>query len=255
MGDLLDYSQEVFYKFRFTFPFQDSETIKAETRDFKTPQVTAITKTMLDVLVPHYTTKLVYGVEFKNSRGENTFIHCHIHFISKSSRDTVAKALQRAMDRGNYVFKGSKVFSLKPEVYIRGNNGENFWRYPLKQIKSESNNKKWCFDRCYGFKVEELEKMRDAAHQQYITAVEINCTKFDNTDKSDTLFQRLFQVCKKDISENDTKKGLDHFRRQVLKFYVEEDKPLNFTTMSGYAYLLAYKFDSISEEEILKRFN
>ena len=38
MGDLLNYTQEVYYKFRFTFPFQDSETIKAETRDLKTPQ-------------------------------------------------------------------------------------------------------------------------------------------------------------------------------------------------------------------------
>lgn len=250
MCDLLQSSHDVYYKFRFTFPFQDSETIKQEHRDLKKTQVTSITKTILDVLVPHYTTKLIYGIEFKNSRNEPTFIHAHLHFTSRSSRDTIAKALQRAMDKGNYLFKGSKVFSLKPEVHVT----DKFWRYPLKQLRPECNNVKWCFDRCHGFTNDELSRMRDIAHEHYKTSVEINVTKSDNKDTQDTLFERLVSSCEKDKSENDTKKGLDFYRKKTLQFYVDEQRPLNFSTMSGYAYLLAYKFEAITEDDLVKRF-
>lgn len=247
---------DIYYKLRFTFPNQTSETIKVVPRDHKTTQLTAITKTILEVLVPHYTTKLVYGYEIFNRRKEHTYTHCHVHFISRYSRDTIAKALQREMDKGNYVFKGIKVFSLKPEVYVVD---DRIMRYPLKQLTEDAPNKDWMYERCHGYTRDELDEMRRIAHDEWKRSVEINLHKLDKTDMTDTLFSKLSGIVAKDLATNDTLKGttpsLQYFQKQVLAFYVSEEKPLNFTTMSGYAYNLAYKHKAITEEFLLTKFH
>ena len=247
---------DIYYKLRFTFPHQDAETIKVVPRDYKTCQLTAISKTILNVLVPHFTSKLVYGFEIYNRRKEFTYTHCHVHFISRYSRDTIAKALHREMDKGNYVFKGIKVFSLKPEVYVVD---DRIMRYPLKQYSEDAPNKNWIFERCHGYTRDELEEMRRLAHDEWKRCVEINLHKIDKTDTTDTLFSKLSGIVKQALATNDTLKGttpdLRWIQRQVLAFYVSEEKPLNFTTMSGYAYLLAYQHKIVTEDVLLNKFN
>lgn len=255
--DRPSYSLPIHFKFRFTFPHQDASSIEQYPRDVKKPQVTKITRTILNVLVPRYTTELTHGLEFFNSKQEPTYLHTHFHFVSTFSRDTIAKALFRALDKGDFTFKGPKVFSLKPEVVV---DPPRFWRYPLKQIPPDSKEKKeWNFARCSGFSLEKLEEMRHVAHEQWKIASEIKIKKSDNKESPDTLFERLFSICEKDISKNDTKKGQEHnlkwFQKAVLRFYVSENRPLNFQVMSGYAHLLAFKFGAESEDDMLKRFN
>jgi len=246
------YTQEIYYKFRFTFPFQDASTIAEEPRGTAKHQVSKITRWITELLVPKYTTEGTFGLEYLNSRGDPTYIHFHFHFKSKYSRDTIAKALFRKLDEGSFTFKGPKVFSLKPEPYVEA---DKFFRYPLKQLVKDSPNCKWSFERCTGFTPERLEELRHVANEQWKISSEISRTKSDKNTTQDTLFERLFSIVKKDM---ETKKvsppPLKYFKQHVLRFYVSEDRPLNFSVMSGYSYLLAFKCNSISEEEMLDKF-
>lgn len=254
---MVDYKIPVYYNFRFTFPFQTRETVLASPRDTVQCKVREISKTILDTLVPAYTNKLTCGVEFKNSRNEPTWCHMHCAFIAWKSRDTIAKALQREMDKSNYVCRGNKTFSLKPIAEVRDEN--KFFRYPLKQIRPEDqNNKNWAFTRAVGFTQQELEEMRTIAHEQWLTSVEINNQKADRSDTNDTLFSKLSGIVKVAMDNEKTPDLSMNFRwiqKQVLAFYVQEEKPLNFSTMSGYSYLLGYRYGVISEDKILDKFS
>jgi len=247
---------DIYYKFRFTLPFQDADTIKVIPRDHQKTQLTAITKTIINTLVPNFTTKLIYGYELYNGRKEFTYTHIHCHFISRADRDTIARNLQRHMDKGNYKFTGNKVFSLKPEVYVVD---DRIMRYPLKQISEDAPNKDWIYERCHGYTRDELEEMRKLAHDEWKRSVDINLKKIDKTDTTDTLFQKLSGVVKKALATNDTSKGttpdLRWIQKQVLAFYVTEEKPLNFQTMSGYAYLIAYQHKIVTEDALINKFN
>lgn len=249
---------EVHYKLRYTFPNQNKNSIMKLTEDGKTDRdykqlgLVSISRILLDVLVPHYTTKLVYGFENRNSRNEPTYTHCHIHFTSKSSRDTIAKALQRTLKQNDFPSTGPKVFALKPEVYVQEG---KFFRYPLKQLSENHSNIKFNFSRCHGFSEVELETMRKVAHDQWLTSIEINTKKADKADTSDSLFQRLSEYAENHLFKNRNGISLRAVQKIVLAFYVSEERPLNFQTMSGYAYILAYKNNIIDEDQMLDKFN
>lgn len=256
----MDSDIPLYYRLRFTFPFQKKEHLELQPRDTKICELKMFSDIILDSISGHFTSKLTAGVEFKNSRCENTWTHMHLSFTSTKCRDTIVTAIKRKMEKEGYdpriYMNGNKCYSLKAIADPR--NDMHFFQYPLKQIKSQHANLEWSWKRQLGFTRKQFEDMRLAAYAIWEKAVEINQVKHDKQDTHDTLFERLSGLWDKQMATNDTfpdnaKVALRDVQDFVLQFYTDEQKPYNHTTMRGYAELLAFKHNIITRNELLNR--
>jgi len=206
------------YKFRFTFTEQD-KTFQYEK---EIPRWKQISIHLVNKLREQYNIKkMTGGLETLNRAGDRTWCHLHIHFDATEQRDTIARYIKRYLgETYSQQTVGVKFFSLKPDV---ARHLEDFMRYPLKQG----------LDRrlCYGYSDAELEIMHGAAQSSYIKCQEINQSKLDKSDNSDTLFERLKIYLDKSEKMETEKVPL---LIAATKFYVEENKPINRHTIQGY---------------------
>jgi len=257
----MDNEIPLYYRFRFTFPFQKKEHLEQQPRDVKVCELKTFSDIILDAISGHFTSKLTAGVEFKNSRLENTWAHMHLSFTSTKCRDTIMHAMKRKMEKAGYdpsiYLCGNKCYSLKAVADPR--NDMHFFQYPFKQIKSQSNALEWSWKRQLGFTRKQFEDMRLAAYAIWTKSVEINQEKQDKKDNADTLFERLSAMWAKHMATNDTfldntkVASLRDVQDFVLQFYTDEQKPYNHTTMRGYAEALAFKHKIITRDELLNR--
>ena len=181
---------EVFYKFRFTFQGQ-SENHDYDTKDLEFQYTT---DWFIEQLESYHLGKLTSGIEFLNSKGQPTWAHVHIHFSSKSKKDTIMKQLKRKWkeDFDEQFPNGNKNYCLSIETYV---NEEKFWRYPLKQrLDLDWRNKK----RQLGFTIPEFELMHEKANDCWKIGCEVNNAKQEKKDESDSLYDRLLDYYNKD---------------------------------------------------------
>lgn len=182
--------------------------------------------------------KITGGLETKNKVNEHTRAHLHFTFASSILKDTILKPIKRLL-RETYDMetKGNKFFYFKPWIDPDINRA---WRYCLKQSFVSS--------LCAGFPQDKLQVWHQAAHESYLVTIQVNQKKMDNRDTSDTLFERLCEVLKKDKLTNYQK-----IVSRAIRFYVDEKRPLNRTVITGYALtyqvMEGYKTeDSLSSE-------
>ena len=121
-------------------------------------------------------------------------------------------------------------------------NKDEFWRYPLKQNLNANV--------CGGFTKQELEVMHEIAKESYMKVVQVNQTKLDNKDKTDTLFQRVFIKLKK---SPDTTKNARDIAKVFIQHYIEEDRPVNQQTINGYVINAMVKLDLMNIDELLNK--
>lgn len=226
-----DTLRPIHYKFRFTFTEQDKE----HNYESSLPRFKNMARRVANKFTEHYTiTKMTGGVETLNKNGDRTYAHMHLHFDAIENRNTMARLIKRYLtETYDQDTTGIKAFSFKPDV-VR--NLDDFYRYPLKQNLDKQ--------LCYGYSEDELSVMHEIAKSSFEKVVEVNQSKLDKSDNSDTLFQRLIIFLDK---TNATLKI--PLLIEATKFYVQENKPINKRTIEGYvdSYMLQKEYTSYEE--------
>ncbi len=239
------YTQPIYYKFRYTFDNQNENTINDPSiNSFKYKNLCHLLKKNLD----KYTDKMTFGIEGFNSKRERTFYHVHFHFSSSHNREAIARSLKRLLQSLDHKCTGVKCFSLKPEVFI---NETKFFQYPLKQYDHDLSDNGLAYKCSTGFSIDEINKMRGAAHASWLVAVEINQGKSDkNGDGGDSLFSRILSRIQK--KRNIINYVADIYR-EIIEVYLEEDKPINLTTIRGYGLTIATKVGIIDATFLVQK--
>lgn len=224
---------DIYYKFRYTFP--DDVSIEEQ----KTT-----TRLLLMLLKKYFiSAKFILGIEHFKSGMAEAKPHVHIHFVSRTKKDTIVKYLKRH-DKfdGTDLFHGNRCYSLGIEVNV---NTDKFWRYPLKQQKNDTA-KYILFG---GFEPDKISSWRDEAYAVWITACEIQNKKNEKKEDNDQLSDRLFNYLDKlDNLDCDI-----NIKIGIQKFYIlEEGKPFNKTTALGYFYNYKIQKNLMSHEDLAK---
>lgn len=243
-----NYDAFVLYKFRYTFPGQTNETIHDPSRVPLKKDI--IIFRQLNEIIKQFSQQQTCGFEGKNSKGEPTYYHCHIHFTSKVLKGTIRKKIDRFLETEGYPHSGIKQISLKPEAFWTH---EKIFGYPLKQYSKELVETKNSAIYSKGFSLEQLNDMRRASHQSWMISIEINGNR-DNRDNSDTLFERAVSKIDKLPLEQKVA-NLRQISSILIQLYTDENRPINLTTIQGYTYTLGIKYKVIDQEYLLNKLN
>ena len=228
------------YKLRIT---TDDETYNPDNRQFKTLLRVAnnIYGRLISSQFIH--SKATMGCEVKGKNGDYVKPHFHIHFNSKVKKDTIVKNLKRYYDdQYGETLKGNGMYYLKLESYI--DNEKKFYGYPLKQQENLDNVKS------IGYTDEQLEELRVGANAVYKTGCEVQQARDDKREEKETLWDRLEEFLNKNSASEPMAK--------IIEFYMEENRPINNTTIIGYYNLYRLKSNKITIEDyalILKNKN
>lgn len=210
----------IYYHLRITFSDQTEKHEYIEDKE-KLKRWKYISKQIKEVLLNYAQYgKITGGLETKNKIDEHTRGHVHFAFASTSRKDTIIKPVKRLLnDMYDMSTTGNKYFyfKAKPEPDV-----DRIFRYPLKQALVPS--------LCSGFTSSQLQILHQGAHDSYLTTIQVNQKKMDNRDTSDTLFLRLCDVLKKEKL-----KIYKEIVSRAIRFYCEEDRPLNRQVITGYA--------------------
>lgn len=209
---------DIYYKFRYTF---------LDDIDFREEK--SCVKLILGFLKKFILCdKFTLGIEYFKSGMEDAKHHVHIHFVSRTKKDTIVKSLKRASAKEDLdLFHSNRCYSLGVEVNV---NEDKFFRYPLKQQKGDT----YKFVLYGNFITKDrLVQLRDEAYAVWITACEIQNKKKEKKEDSDQLSDRLFCYLDKiDNLDTDLK-----IKVGIQTFYIEEEKkPFNKATALGYFY-------------------
>lgn len=228
------------YKLRIT---TDEETYNPDNNHFKT--LVSIANRIYDRLINSnfIYSKAVMGCEVKGKNGDYVKPHFHIHFNSKVKKDTIVKNIKRYYeDQYGETLRGNSQYYLKLESYI--DNENKFYGYPLKQQESAN------YVKYQGYTLAEIENLRFGANAVYKTGCEVQQARDDKRDDKETLWDRL----EKYLNDNPHCEVMG----KIIEFYMNENKPINNTTIIGYYNLYRLKSNKISIEQyatILKNKN
>lgn len=185
----------------------------------------------------------VMGCEVKGKNGDYVKPHFHIHFNSKVKKDTIVKNIRRYYeDQYDEKLKGNSSYYLKLESYI--DNEKKFYGYVLKQQENLDNVES------LGMSEKYLEEMRIGANAVYKTGCEVQRARDERREEKETLWDRLEEYLKKAEDSEPMAK--------IIEFYMEENRPINNTTIIGYYNLWRLKSKKISIDDyalILKNKN
>lgn len=210
---------DIYYKFRYTFA-EDAETLNEQ----KT-----IVKLILGYLRRYIIgDKFTLGIEYFKAGMESAKPHVHIHFVSRTKKDTIVKHLKRSSKADELnLFHGNRCYALGIEVNVKE---DKFFQYPLKQQKEDT----FRYILFGNFITKErCMQLRDMAYAIWITACEIQNAKKEKKEDNDQLSERLYEFLdRKDNLDTDLK-----IKIAIQTFYIEEEKkPFNKTTALGYFY-------------------
>lgn len=227
----------VYYKFRLTLDDQ--------IYDGKKPisLYRAQTKSWFEWLqVERYISgKATAGCEVKNTMGDYCNPHFHIHFRSATKKDTIAQAMRRKyLKEYDEKLVGVKMYSLKLEADTCSE--DKFFRYAYKQQEPEKE-----LLSC-GFALQKTRDLCVAAKASYIVAVEQRQKKAAHKEEASSLYDRLEIYLDKQREQSTSCAILEH----ILKFYVEEQKPINCNTIVGYYNVYRLKRQLISYVEFAR---
>lgn len=204
---------DIYYKFRYTFS-DDYPTLDHQK---------VCTRDIVKRLKPYFSSEYyTAGIEHFSEGMKDAKPHVHIHFVSRTKKDTIVKKLKRSTSD----FEGNRCYSLKAEIIV---DKEKFYRYPLKQQKGQTQR----YAMAGGFGPNDTMMMKDVAYGCWLTASEIANKKIEKKEDADQLVDRLFVYLDK-CGQLDTDTQI---KIKIQQFYIEEEKkPFNKTTALGYFY-------------------
>jgi len=218
----------VYYKFRLTL---DENTFESgtDTRKYLTQ-----TKSWFSWLqeTGFVDGKATAGCEIKGKTGEFCRPHMHVHFRSMHKKDAIAQAMRRKYFKEEEIkLKGNQMYALKLDPYP--DNDIKFFGYALKQ---QNPNKDLL---TVGFSQTQAWEMCVAGNAQYKSTCEYNAVKQMHREEKETLYDRLEEFLDKEGATLEN----------ILKFYIEKNKPINDTTIVGYFHLYRLKKQIITFAE------
>jgi len=199
-------------------------------------------------IVSKYSDKITSGIEVHNKSGGYTYPHIHIHFQSQTKKDTILKKIKRYyQEYYDEPLKGNKMYSFTPETNI---SQDAFFRYPLKQMTTDPAS----YDNCKGFERAQLKQLRAVAYAQEMIRWQINDKKDTHAAEQNTIYERIEFKLSKDKPST----ALDVILA-IQDLYLQENRPVNNVTISGYTLTYCLKNNIISKENnarnILSRLN
>jgi len=234
--------EPMYYKLRITPPDQEEPVDGVYERENINTSMLFLTA-VIGILTPYVDGFLTSGMELLNSKGNETWLHYHIHFRSKSKKDTISKQLRRVLKEQGVDLVGIKSFSFKQETYVVE---EKFYRYPLKQ---------GCVVRYrdtalhIGFSDEKLKSMSAMANDCWKIGCEVNNSKADKKEDADSLYQRILAKFIKAALINPEDWKICEF---LITFYQNEKRAINLTTIKGYVNNLKLDTGQITAEQMAK---
>lgn len=229
---------DIYYKFRYTFP-DDEDFTDIHLQRTRAKLIYQFIKKF--ILGDRFT----LGIEHFKSGMEEAKPHIHLHFVSRTKKDTIVKSLKRASKKEELdLFHTNRCYGLGVEVNV---NEDKFFRYPLKQQKGDT----YRFIRYGNFITKDrLIQLRDEAYAVWITACEIQNKKKEKKEDSDQLCDRLY--CYLDSKGlNDDVTTDTQIKIHIQKFYIEEEKkPFNKTTALGYFYNYKITRNRMTHEQL-----
>lgn len=230
----------IHYHFRFTFSDQDKDLACLTDKTF-IGRCKMIHRTLINRLSQNqyfYLDKFTSGFEVRNKAGENCKAHIHIAFKSTHIKQSMNRTIKRFLtEEWQQEYIGNQCYSFK-EQHVRCE--EEFWRYPLKQGLNRQ--------LCRGFSEDKLTQLHEVAKESYAKVCQVHQAKMDKRDKDDTLFLRVLAICKKN---NDTSKRA--ICRTFIRYYRQENKPINRTVIDGYVLLAMLELNLLTEDELLDK--
>lgn len=219
----------IYYKLRLTL----DEDIW-ETSDGKYKSYQATTEDWFNWLK---TTKYIHdkaacGFEVKDKKDEYCRPHFHIHFNSTARKEAIQKAMKRRYQAlYDETLAGNEMYCVKQEPYP--DNEIKFYGYAMKQGSY------WT----YGIEEDTIKEYAVASAAVYKTTCQVNQKKVEAKDQADTLYDRLAIYLGKNGSS----------LKNVVQFYLENNKPINPTTMQGYYWLYQLKSKEITIDEFVQK--
>lgn len=227
------------YHLRFTFSNQDKELTCLNSKSFIS-RCKLIHTTLVQKLIPYmHRQQYTSGFEVRNKAGDNCKAHIHVCFKSTDIKNTIDKAIKRHLvDVYDEDVVGNKCKMFKEWTQLRDEN--EYWRYPIKQTYDPL--------KCGGFSKSFLETQHEIAKTSYAKTVQVNQSKMDKRDNSDTLFLRVMnKMTKAPIQPTNPRQIASYF----VQFYIDEDRPLNKTVIQGYVTLAAVKLQLKTQDALL----
>jgi len=177
--------------------------------------------------------------EKTNKFGEAIKRHFHFNFICDGKKDTIQKWIRKWFSDRDFVCKGNQCYCLQqtdePEDIKR------WLRYNMKEKYLGKLTK-------LPYTVEEIKEMETLAKDERSRSSTINLKKREKLLNTQTLFDK---ICKKLEKENfSTKQEIFIF---IGKYYLEEGKPVNYTTIEGYTYNWLLRKNLISWEDFYSK--
>ena len=219
----------IYYKIRLTL---DSDILDSDSGKYKT--YSAITEEWFNWLK---TTKYIHskascGFEVKDKKDEYCRPHLHIHFDSTARKETIQKSMRRRyLDLYDEKLAGNEMYCVKQEPYP--DNEIKFYGYAMKQGSYYT----------HGIPEDLIKEYAIASAAVYKTTCQVNQKKVEAKEQSDTLYDRLEKYLGKKGSSLEN----------VVRFYMEQNKPLNPPTMQGYYWLYQLKTKEITIDEFVKK--
>lgn len=221
----------IYYKIRLTL---DDDNWQPDNGKHKT--YCSITEEWFNWLktTKYINSKATCGFEVKDKRDEYCRPHLHIHFDSTARKETIQKAMKRRYkDLYDETLAGNEMYAVKQEPYP--DNETKFYGYAMKQGHYYT----------HGIPEGVILGYATASSAVYKTTCQVNQKKLEAKEQSDTLYDRLEKYLGKQGSS----------LQNVVRFYMEHNKPLNPPTMQGYYWLYQLKSKEITIDEfVTKRF-
>lgn len=199
----------VYYKYRYTFDKEEQDQSSQEQKCYQ----------LVRYIKQHYMigSQLTAGVEHYTKGMMKAKPHCHIHFVSKHSSDTIRKGLAR-----NFNLIG-RCQSCKAETIV---DESKFWRYPLKQQMNDTA----VYKIITGFPKEETHIMTEIAYGCWKQAAEVFVGKMEKKLERSSK-ERLFVYL-------DSLNIVFESKKQICclayEYFVEHEETLCIKTVDGY---------------------
>lgn len=185
-----------------------------------------------------YFTKWTAGIEQLNKKGESVKLHMHLRFMSSRVTANMRHHLCKFIKTLGHDTRGNINFMFKA-VVIRDDT--DFFGYPLKMNLNTK--------LCGGFSIETLNALHLGGKSQYIKVCEFHQKKMDRTDKKDTLYHTIIsRISKLDKTVTKTKRVVAN---EFLQYYIENDLPINPTTIKGYVLTASLHFKLTTPDALL----
>lgn len=221
-----------YYKFRYTL----TDDLQDGSGNW-TSQQKSYLNIMYDFIEKYSIGKISSGLECRNKCGEIVKKHIHIHFQSDKVKDTIQSAFRKLLNEDGDTRKKSQVYCLKAEADI---DEHKFFRYPLKERLDGVNNK---YHKVKEIPLDEYNDLNKVAYEQRKIVYEINQTK--TSKKEDVGFVGRLHI---ELDKHDIYTHKEIFC-EIVRFYIQDDKPCNKKQISDHAYLYMLKKEIITPEE------